>query len=169
MAKAKINDDHIAVYMDRPAAFVVVAPVLNDRYGLAVWVEKGSGRISGFPTALSTKVMLRSLCKRTKEKEDRHWYWQLGPLSPCNIKMERNQFMARRQLNWNNASAFMLHDYLGKWGLLEMVEDLYMPIRGPIDMGSAIASARDKYEEVLTALTQAVITGLDLPEPTEDN
>lgn len=154
--------------MDRPPAFVVATPVLNDRYGLAVWVEKGSGTMNGFPTALSTKVMLRSLCKRTKTNEVRSWYWQLGPLSPHNIKMERIFFIKRHRLNWNNAAAFILYDYLKEWNLLEMVEDLYMPIRGPMDMGTAIASAKNKYEEVLAALTQAVITGLDIPEPEQD-
>jgi len=170
LTRTNLQDEYVAIYMDRPAAFVVAVPVLNERYGLAVWLEKGSGEMYGFPTILSVKIMLRSLCKRTKAKEARSWYWQLGPLSPRNIKLERNNTKVSKGFgcSWNNFASYALYEYLKEWNLLEMVEDYYVPVKGPIDMAIALASARNKYEEVLTALTQAVITGLDLPEPNED-
>lgn len=171
LARTNLQDEYLAIYMDRPAAFVVGVPVLNETYGLVVWLEKGSGEMYGFPTVLSTKIMLRSLCKRVKAREERSWYWQLGPLSPRNIKRERNHVKSSKgfMTSWNDAASYVLYQYLEEWGLLEMVEDYYIPVKGPVDMATALASARNKYEEVLTALTQAVITGLDLPEPKQDD
>lgn len=170
LARTNLGDEYLAIYMDRPAAFVVGVPVLNETYGLVVWLEKGTGHIDGFSTVLSTKIMLRSLLKRKKPREERSWYWQLGPLSPSNIKMERHRAVKGRGflLTWNQAASYTLYQYLMDWDLMEMVEDYYVPVQGPIDMATALVKARTKYEEVLAALTQAVITGLDIPEPPKD-
>jgi len=168
LAKTNLRDEYLAIYMDRPAAFVVGVPVLNETYGLVVWLEKGSGTTCGFPTVLSVKIMLRSLCKRKKAREERSWYWQLGPLSSRNIKLERNKATKGYMLSWNDVASYALYEYLNEWDLLEMVEDFYVPVKGPIDMATAFIVARTKYEEVLAALTQATITGLNIPEPPQD-
>jgi hypothetical protein len=166
LARTYLGDDCLAIYTDGHAAFAVAAPVLDDRYGLAVWLEKGSGTILGFPAILSVKIMLRSLCKRKKPKETRPWHWQLGPLSPYNIKLERNRKANISMLAvWNHRASYILYEYLKEWNLIDMVEDHYIPVNGPIDMITAFSSAKTKYEEILTALTQAMITGLNLPEP----
>lgn len=150
-----LNDQTALLYVDNTAYIIIGIPVVDYRFGIFLTLEKGRGEIYGLPAISSVKVSLRKIENRNPDKDVKPWGWPHGSMSNTNIRHQRHR----------NPICKALYDELATWDVLYMVDDYYAPLpEKPTNVATALMVTKKRYEEILTALTFATMTGISWPK-----